>query len=83
MRRVYVNTMDRDTQASGKGQTMTAQNLIDQSVAQNEIVDADWDAEIAADLLAACDDSVDCNGVSEFWGEEGGNDWRVHLNRAE
>lgn len=69
----------------GAAKTMTtATDLIARSVSHTEIVTAAYDAEIAAALEAACEDSVEANDdVTEYWGTtEAGDEWRVHLTGA-
>lgn len=57
-----------------------ANSLIERSISHHEIVTVDYDATTAEDLTAACDDSVEANGATEYWGtDDDGNEWRVHL----
>ena len=68
--------------------TMTAEQMIQQSVVQGETVIAPWVAETAHDLdLAsrATGDSVhdEDRDVAEYWGTTAdGAEWRVHLTGA-
>ena len=68
--------------------TMTAEQMIQQSVAQGETVIAPWVAETAYDLDLASKregDSVhdEDRDVAEYWGTtEDGDEWRVHLTGA-
>lgn len=64
----------------------SAQDLIDRSISYTEIVEAEWTAGRAADLLDASDGSVENGDVVEFWGtddceDEEAAEWRVHLHR--
>lgn len=63
---------------------MKAGDLIARSVAYGEIAHAPYGDNLAAELSALSDDSVEANdGVCEFWGrDEDGQDWRVHLSMA-
>src|SRR3990167_4850179 len=74
--------------AEEEGMDSNAQNLIDQSTGDDDLVVAEWDEETAADLLAWCEDWVDTfdqdgRPVREYWGthDDEGRDasWRVHL----
>jgi hypothetical protein len=61
-----------------------AERAIARSVSHTEIVTIAYDADAAAALQAACEDSV---GVpderTEYWGTtDDGDEWRVHM-RAE
>lgn len=59
--------------------------LIDRSISHDEIVTADWSADLSEALRAECSDHIEASRtVHEFWGglaEEGSDDseWRVHL----
>jgi hypothetical protein len=58
-------------------------DLIQRSIAYNEIAHADHSDDLALDLLIACDDWVASSTVSEYWGTtENGEEWRVHLHGA-
>lgn len=61
---------------------MTAEELIARSIARNEIVNADYEAELAEALSRECDDGADASDtVTEYWGVDiDGNGWRVHLH---
>ena len=73
--------------------TLTCDTLVMQfttaiakSARSNEIVRLPHDSTIAAALANACDDSVNANGVTEYWGtvKVDGDfpriaEWRVHL----
>lgn len=62
---------------------MTARQAIACSIAQNTIVHIDHSYEERQVLLARCDDYVDADEVSEFWGTtESGEDWRVHVRSS-
>lgn len=57
-----------------------AERAIARSSSHNEIVTIDFDAESAKELQLACDDSVDANDVTEYWGTtDAGDEWRVHV----
>jgi len=58
----------------------TAESLINRSASHGEIVTATITTELWRDMLPACDDYTEANGVHEFWGTtDAGADWRVHL----
>lgn len=60
--------------------TKQAKAAIDRSVSHNEIVTLDYAYEVATDLSAESEDSVEANGVTEYWGtRDDGEEWRVHL----
>jgi len=61
---------------------MNAIDLIARSASHNEIITAEWTAELAVDLILACEDHVDVNGRIECWGTNDAGEWRVHLNGA-
>jgi propanediol utilization protein len=72
------------TELTGRHGDMTAQQAIEQSVRQDEIVHIEWSSEAEETLLAECDASVDAYGVTEYWGTtEDGHDWRVHVSARE
>lgn len=57
-----------------------AANAINRSISHTEIVTIDYDSDAASDLSAASDDSVEANGLTEYWGtDDDGNEWRVHM----
>jgi hypothetical protein len=57
-----------------------AADAIDRSISHTEIVTIDYDSDAASDLSAASDDSVEANGLTEYWGtDDDGNEWRVHM----
>jgi hypothetical protein len=61
-----------------------AEQAIQRSISHTEIVTIDYDAAVAADLAVECDDSVEANEVTEYWGTDAdGNEWRVHMRRTE
>ena len=61
-------------------QAMTAAQAIEQSIMQTETVDLPYYEAVALDLLVECDDSVDGNAVTEYWGTtDDGEQWRVHM----
>jgi hypothetical protein len=61
----------------------TAADAIARSISHNEIVNIAFDASASKALRTACDDSVDTEDVTEYWGTtEDGYDWRVHMARA-
>ena len=61
---------------------MTAQQAIDQSILTDSIVHLAADPQVDADLALLADDSVRNGSVTEYWGEENGQTWRVHVERA-
>lgn len=61
---------------------MNASTLIERSIGQDEIVTAPYSDTLCATLTASAQDSADCNGTLEFWGEQGSDAWRVHLSNA-
>lgn len=61
--------------------TMTQVNqAIERSISHDEIVHLPWTAERAAYLSRLSDDEARAVPVHEFWGEEDGETWRVHLD---
>lgn len=58
---------------------MNAQQLIDRSRQQDEIVTADYEADLAEALAAQADTVDNGNGVIEYCSD----DWRVHLSFAD
>jgi len=73
--------MERQWRNSGRRKAARADiaHAIAQSIAQNEIVSLDWTQNREDALLVAQDDGVDAGDVVEAWGEEDGQQWRVHL----
>lgn len=71
----------RDAIRSGMSKH-TADDLIARSVSHTEIVTAEWSEDLAEQLSAESDDSVDASDtVVEYWGTtESGAEWRVHLH---
>jgi len=65
-----------------KGNKMTIiENAINESIANDCIVHLDHTPELADELQSICDDSVDNDGVIEYWGvDDDGRDWRIHLD---
>lgn len=64
-----------------------AQNAINRSVSHTEIVTIDfervnYDSQIEADLLVACDGWTDAEDVTEYWGTTERGEWRVHVRTA-
>lgn len=57
----------------------TTEEAIRESIAENRIVWMDWSADAEAALSAQCEDFVEANGSTEFWGTRGGAEWRVHI----
>ncbi|MCR4374216.1 MAG: hypothetical protein NUW22_05145 [Acidobacteria bacterium] len=64
----------------------TAADAIERSISHDEIVHLDYDADIHADLIVACDDWTDGLYETEYWADAEGSDgtdgemaWRVHL----
>jgi hypothetical protein len=61
---------------------MTTEQAIAQSIQQNEIVTIDYSVEAEDELNAACDDSCVNHTRTEYWGEDDGSEWRVHLRHV-
>lgn len=59
---------------------MTIQQAIERSITHDEIVLLPWTAERAVELTRLSDDEARAIPVHEFWGEEDGESWRVHLD---
>lgn len=60
-------------------ETMTVAQAIETSVRETRIVHLAG-IEDASDLLIECEDSVQVDGVTEYWGTTAdGGEWRVHL----
>lgn len=66
-----------------KGQTVTdnAINAIKRSISHTEIVTLDYDSLTLQALKLASDDWTAANGVVELWGNDNGDQWRVHVKR--
>ena len=62
---------------------MTAQDAIETSQIRDEIVHLGWTAERATHLLRVAEDSVLNDDTYEFWGEDDGGTWRIHLEMSE
>lgn len=73
-----------------RGKTMSAiytnaSQAIDDSVRTGSAIHVDEsDCDMHADLLSECDESVetrtaDGEPVTEYWGEQDGQTWRVHV----
>lgn len=63
--------------------TLTAEELISESITHTTIANAAYTPELAASLMALSDDSVETTSVLEYWGtDDEGNAWRVHLGRG-
>lgn len=64
-----------------------AEQAIDQSIQQNETVwlepDMDDYEALTAVLVGESDDSVRNGDVMEYWGEDGGESWRIHVRETE
>lgn len=59
---------------------MNAAQAIERSISHDEIVYIESSNDDLEHLLAECEESVDANGVWEFWGTtEDGDEWRVHV----
>lgn len=59
---------------------MNAEQAIERSITHNEIVTIDSTKDDLEHLLYECEDSVDANGVWEFWGSPRSDAmWRVHV----
>ena len=64
--------------------TLTAEELISESITHTTIANAAYTPELAASLRALSDDSVETASVLEYWGtDDDGNAWRVHLERVD
>ena len=63
--------------------TQIAEDAVNESVHYTKIVFVEGDQDVYDDLLAECDDYVDVDaGLTEFWGELDGSEWRVHVRRV-
>lgn len=60
----------------------TADYLIGRSISHNEIAHADYEAGLMYELFAACHDCAETDQTVEFWGDEDGSPWRVHLHNV-
>lgn len=56
------------------------QAAIDRSIYRNEIVHLPWTPEVASYLTYLADDDARTVPTHEFWGEQDGSPWRVHLD---
>lgn len=70
---------DRAAQAARDTSVQEADDLIARSIEHDEIVSAKWTDELADELSTRSDDWTTNGDVLEFWGEDSGDDWRVHL----
>lgn len=66
----------------------TTTEAIARSISHTEIVtivatDTKEYERITTDLLVACEDSAESNGVDEFWGTADGSEWRVHVTKPQ
>ncbi len=57
----------------------SAQAAIDTSILRDRISYAEDTTKNHRILLAKCDDSAITPEVTEYWGEQDGNEWRVHI----
>lgn len=48
---------------------------------EDRTVTLPWSRAAETELLALSDDSADTEGEQEYWGEDDGGRWRVHLRR--
>lgn len=65
-----------------KSDITTASEAIKESIMRNRIVNVNSSPEIVSDLLALCDDNTDSGygeSITEYWGNEDGEGWRVHV----
>lgn len=61
-----------------------ADQAIARSISHNEIVTIDYSSEAADMLRSECEDNVDANGLTEYWGtDDDGSEWRVHMRDQE
>jgi len=59
----------------------TAAELIRTSVRENRIVHARTDLAVSAGLSMESEDSVEADGITEYWGvTDDGEPWRVHMD---
>lgn len=71
---------DRAAQTARDAAVQQADDLIAQSIANDEIAHAEWTDDLADELATRSDDWTTNGDVLEFWGgDDDGNDWRVHL----
>jgi hypothetical protein len=61
----------------------TAAEAIERSISHDEIAYCEHTTENLESLMVECDDSVENGEVIEFWGEDDGQDWRVHVRTHE
>ena len=63
--------------------TRIAEDAVEESINYTKTVFVEGDQDVYDDLLAECDDYVDVDeGLTEFWGDLDGSEWRVHLRRV-
>lgn len=66
-------------------ETDRANDAIARSISHDQTVNIPWSQDCHDELRAVCEDWVDTRdhrGV-QFWGSDEGDQWRVHLIRAE
>jgi hypothetical protein len=65
---------------ANNSKTMSVAEAIETSIREDRIVWIEASEQVNDDILAECDDSVDCPGYTEYWGETAdGEDWRIHV----
>ena len=60
-----------------------AMTLVERSQDSGEIVRAEWDALTHDYLSLWADDWTRTDDVTEYWGEDDGMAWRIHLTREQ
>lgn len=58
-------------------------DAISRSQREDRTVDLPWSRAAETELLALSDDSADSAEEQEYWGEDNGGRWRVHLLRVD